>query len=438
MKKQYILGLILLLISTFTISGQGEICWAAESLNQGKTVDNLVCYKVRITVNNKKAQLLIDGKPLDNKTILLPEGMHSLEVQGEGIKKKTINFMVDRERELVIKTDPINSKLSHQNTLTVGSLPKGMEFTRDGKYLFITLLGEPAVVLLDGNELQEIKRIKTTDKRYKKAGFVEIGVSPLEDAVLVSQMETASIHRIPLAAEADHVDSALEIAQSVASGGNWSKVIAFNNDGSRFAVSNWTSHDITIFEYPAMKLLQKIKIPGIPRGMVFADEDQTLYVSNYSNGALHQVDLAQGKIVRTIQAPRRGALRHLVLDAEKNLLYASDMEMECINVYDLTAFKLLKQIKVDYNPNTIAFSPDNKYLYVSCRGPNAKSSYLDRSPRNGYLYIIDCENLQVVERRELGNQPTALAVHPSGKYVVVSNFRDKNIEIYQVDYEHRY
>jgi len=394
---------------------------------QANTVPAKV-YGVKITTDSKKAQLLVDGNFLEKSVISLSEGLHKLEVRGEGIKNKNLDFMVDRDLELYVKVDPPGSMLTHQKTLTVGSLPKGMEFSNDGNYLFIALLGEPAVIMVDGTDMQIIKRIEPTDKRYEKAGFVEVGVSPLGDAVLVSQMTTASVHKIPLSE-----DSPFEITESIPTGGTWSKVITFNSDGSKFAVSNWTSYDVTIFQYPEMKLLQKVKIPGIPRGMVFADNDQTLYVSNFSNGALHKVDLQAGKVIKTIPVKRLGALRHLVLDDEKNLLYASDMQMECINIYDLTTAKLIKQIRVDYNPNTIALSPDKKYLFVACRGPNAKSTYLDRSPRDGHLYIIDCDTLEVVDTRKLGNQPTALAVHPSGKYVAVSNFRDKNIEFFQVD-----
>ncbi|PKM88594.1 MAG: hypothetical protein CVU87_07130 [Firmicutes bacterium HGW-Firmicutes-12] len=422
---------VVLIITLFIVLGQGSSIRAAQTQEEDTGLVSVAKeYKVKITVNNKKARVFVDGNPQEQGTVMLAEGIHSLDVSGEGIKSKAISFNVNQDRELNVKTDPPESRLTHQNTLAVGSLPKGMEFTKDGKYLFISLLGESAIVMLDSEseDMQIIKRIEPADKRYKNAGFVEIGISPLEDAVLASQMTTASVHRIPLTGE-----TPFEITETIPTGGTWSKVITFNSDGSKFAVSNWTSWDVTIFSYPEMKLLQKISIPGIPRGMVFADEDKTLYVSNYSNGALHKVDLTKGKVVSTISVKRLGALRHLVLDEEKNIMYASDMQMECINVYDLTAFKLIKQIKVDYNPNTIAFSPDKKYLYVSCRGPNAKTTYLDRSPRNSYLYIIDCEKQEVIERRELGNQPTALAVHPSGKYITVSNFRDKNIEIYQVD-----
>ena len=420
MKRFVVLFAILLLTAALITLGP-------HSGVQANTIPSKV-YQVKITTDSKKAQLLVDGKFLEKSIISLSEGLHKLEVRGEEIKDKSLDFMVNRDLEMHVKADPPSSRLTHQNTLTVGSLPKGMEFTNDGNYLFIALLGESAVVMIDSTDMQIIKKIEPKDKRYEKAGFVEIGVSPLGDGVLVSQMTTASVHKIPLSG-----DNPFEITESISTGGTWSKVVTFNSDGSKFAVSNWTSYDVTIFQYPEMKLLQKIKIPGIPRGMVFADNDQTLYVSNYSNGALHKVDLQAGKVIKSIPVKRLGALRHLVLDDEKNILYASDMQMECINIYDLTTAKLIKQIKVDYNPNTIALSPDKRYLFVACRGPNAKSTYLERSPRDGHLYMIDTGTLEVVDIRKLGNQPTALAVHPSGKYVAVSNFRDKNIEIFQVD-----
>lgn len=161
--------------------------------------------------------------------------------------------------------------------------------------------------------------------------------------------------------------------------------------------------------------------------------DKSLYVSNYSTGALHRIDVDSLKLADTIPGPKKGALRHLALDEERQILYASEMMWRRINVYDLAQKKLLKQIVVDSNPNTIALSPDRKYLFVSCRGPNSKDGYLERSPRSGRLYLIDCQINEVLEYRVLGNQPTALAVHPSGEFVAVSNFRDKNIEVFRVD-----
>lgn len=94
--------------------------------------------------------------------------------------------------------------------------------------------------------------------------------------------KTGSVHRIPLSGP-----QAFQFADSVSTRGNWSKVVAFSSDGKTFAVSNWTSYDVSLFSYPEMEFIKKIKTPGIPRGLVFADEDKTLFVSNYSNGSLH-------------------------------------------------------------------------------------------------------------------------------------------------------
>jgi DNA-binding beta-propeller fold protein YncE len=384
-----------------------------------------------ITFNkdSSKTTLTVDGSPLPAKQVRLAEGWHILQLKGKNIKEKTIDFYVDRVKTFNLKSDPPDSRLTHLNTIPVGSLPKGAEFTKDGKYLFISLLGEPGLILLEADNFNIVKKISHPEKPYSKEGFVEVAASPWEDAVLASQMTTASIHRIPLTGE-----KAFEITESVPTRGNWSKVIAFSESGKMVAVSNWTSWDVSLFTYPELEYIGKVPIKGIPRGLAFADDDKSLYVTNYSNGSLHRIDLEQWKVAETIPSPKkRGALRHLAFDRERNILYASDMLLRCVNIYDLNEKKLVRQIPVDYNTNTIALSPDNKYLYVSCRGPNAKTGYLDRSPRSGTLYMIDCEKQETIDKRTLGNQPTALAVHPSGKYVVVSNFRDKNIEVYLVD-----
>ena len=385
-------------------------------------------YTVKLIIDSNKANLLIDGDPVKSHTLKLTAGKHTLEVSGEGIKSKTLELDVAGDYTFFVKIDPPHSRFTHLKTVTVGSLPKGMEFTLDGKHLFISLLGIPEVVMLDAEKMDVVKRIRHQDKPYSQAGFVEICLAPSGEAVLVSQMETASVHKIPLTGE-----NPFEIMSTISTRGSWSKVVAFSESGKLFAVSNWCSYDVSLFTYPEMAFVKKVKIPGIPRGMVFADNDTSLYVSNYSNGDLHRIDPEKGKVVETYRASKPGALRHLILDRERNLIYASDMGLECINIYDLTLKKLVRQIRVDYNPNTIALSPDKKYLYVSCRGPNASSTYLDRSPRPGRLYMIDCATWEIADIRILGNQPTALAVHPSGKIVTVSNFRDKNIEVYRVD-----
>lgn len=375
-----------------------------------------------------RVELVLNGKGVTPGRLQLPYGEYELKVGGAGIKPKTITFFLDKDTRLHFKTDPADSLLTQIKTVDVGIQPKGMAFSDDGRYLFIALLGEAAVEVIDGETLEKTGRIVPAEPEFRKGGFVEIGVSPAGDRVAASKMETATVHFIPLSG-ADR----LEMTEHLVTGGTWSKVVAFSPAGDLLAVSNWLSEDVSIFSYPEKKLLAKVKIPGIPRGLVFAGG--SLFVTNYSTGALHRIDTSSWQLVESIDSPRQGALRHAVAGQDPDLLFASDMRRARVYIYNLKDQKIETEIPVDRNPNTIALSPDGRYLFVSCRGPNAPETYLTRSPRSGELHVIDTICRKVVDRRVLGNQPTALAVHPSGRYLAVSNFRDNNIEFYRIDGE---
>jgi DNA-binding beta-propeller fold protein YncE len=375
-----------------------------------------------------RVELALNGKTVIPGRLQLPYGEYELKVGGAGIKPKTVTFFLDKDTRLHFKTDPAGSLLTQIKTMEVGIQPKGMAFSNDGRYLFVALLGEAAVEVIDGETLEKTGRIVPAEPEFRKGGFVEIGVSPAGDQIVASKMETATVHFIPLSG-ADR----LEMTGHLATGGTWSKVVAFSPAGDYLAVSNWSSEDVSVFSYPEKKLIAKVKIPGIPRGLAFAGG--SLFVTNYSTGALHRIDTGNWQLVESIDSPRQGALRHVVAGRDPNILFASDMRRARVYIYNLKAKKIEAEIPVDRNPNTIALSPDGRYLFVSCRGPNAPETYLARSPRSGELHVIDTIARQVVDRRVLGNQPTALAVHPSGRYLAVSNFRDNNIEFYRIDGE---
>ena len=91
---------------------------------------------------------------------------------------------------------------------------------------------------------------------------------------------------------------------------------------------------------------------------------------------------------------------------------------------------LLKKINVYSHPNTIQLSPDNRYLYVSCRGPNNPKSYLIKGFHMGRIYVIDTVSLEIQEFWEGGNQCTGLDVSHDGSKIVFSDFLDNAIRVY--------
>lgn len=400
-----------------------EESWVVKQYPVSMELQNVVSFRV-----------LMDDLPLNpapgsasSLHFMIPWGSHAFTVQAEGYADKHFSVHIDSERCFSFMPDPENSLLGHLKTVAVGSLPKGMSFSRDGRWLFVSLLGQAGVEVLDMQSWSRVQRIIPGEDEYRKDGFVEVFCTQDGKAALLSKMTTDSLHVISL-------DSAMPFSMeaSFSTRGTWSKVISASPDGKLLAVSNWVSQDITFFSYPDYSYQGSIEIPGIPRGMVFSHDGRQLYAGNYSSGELHIVDSSSFKITSTIKAVRPGALRHLVLHPEKSLVYASDMYNHRIYCFDMEKKRLLAEVQVDKNPNTIALSPDGAWLFVSCRGPNDPDSYLNRSPRSGSLYTIRTSDLSAADIRTLGNQPTALAVHPSGSMLAVSNFMDNNLELFSL------
>ena len=122
--------------------------------------------------------------------------------------------------------------------------------------------------------------------------------------------------------------------------------------------------------------------------------------------------------------------RHAVrLKTPSDYFAVSDMARS--QVYFIYESAKAAETKVFSNPNTIAESPDGKFLYVSCRGHNNPKSYLVKGPDFGKLMVIDIATREVVEEIEAGNQPTGLDVSPDGKYIVLTDFLDNAMRVYE-------
>jgi 6-phosphogluconolactonase (cycloisomerase 2 family) len=103
-------------------------------------------------------------------------------------------------------------------------------------------------------------------------------------------------------------------------------------------------------------------------------------------------------------------------------------------IYELDAadLSLLHTYKVYYNPNTIALDSADRYLFVSCRGPNNPKGYTLRSPQNGRVMVFDVKHRTLAFTIQGGNQPTGLDISGDDRYLVFSNFMDANFEVYDI------
>lgn len=312
--------------------------------------------------------------------------------------------------------------------IQTGKQPKSAMFISPTKVV-LPLLDDNHSEVVDILTGERIKLIMPPEYA-KRGGFVESVMIPSLDEFWVSQMNSATIHRF-----AAH---SLEYQGAIKLSGQWTKVLALNPVEKIVYASNWNSADISLVSIDTLAEVKKIKIGGVPRGMAFSADGKTMLAAIFGGksdsdgaGGTALVDLEKKKIARWII--KGGSHRHIVrLTNDTESFAISDMMRS--KVYFVADDTKVAETKVYNNPNTIALSPDGKYLYVSCRGRNNPKSYLLKGPDFGKLLVLDTATHAVVESIEGGNQPTGLAVSPDGKYIVLTDFLDHALRVYERAY----
>lgn len=314
--------------------------------------------------------------------------------------------------------DPVLTKIDKYKC---GKQPKQVLFSPDDKYIIMPLLDEDGFDIFDMETKKILKRVNPPDK--KSLGFAEGLFIPEKKAFFVSQMTTGKIH------EYSYPDFTYK--RSISTDGNWSKFMVWNGDKEIIAVSNWVSNNISIIDYKTGKVLRKISTAAAPRGLYFLDHGKEIISLAFDGGKIEKFEVDTGKRIDSISI-KNSAMRHIVVNSTETKAYVSDMYFKTVYEIDLAEFKINAQTKVFNNPNTIDLLND-KYLFVSCRGPNNPDDYTKRSPKNGKIFILNTDDMSVVQEIEGGNQPTGLDISNNGKFLCFSNFQDANIELYSIE-----
>jgi DNA-binding beta-propeller fold protein YncE len=190
-------------------------------------------------------------------------------------------------------------------------------------------------------------------------------------------------------------------------------------------------NDVSEIDLSSGELIRKIPTVKTPRGIYPTKDGKYLYVAGYEGGEIQKIDLktGQGEIIYK----SGGAMRHIVTDEERGVLFISDMGRNIIWQVSLADDSVQRFANTDINPNTIVLSPDRKVLFVSCRGENySADDYYVPGPEWGSILLFDAEKGEMLDAIIGGNQPTALAISADGKILVFSDFLDMRLEVYEV------
>jgi YVTN family beta-propeller protein len=322
-----------------------------------------------------------------------------------------------------IKLENEKGILKYLSEYKTGSQPKSAYFSPNGTRLFVPLLNTKGIDVfrVTGQSLQFEKRLEIEGST---PGFVEALCDERRRELWISNMLENKVHIFNL--------DTLEYLSSYSTGGTYPKVIVQSPNGALTLVSNWISMDISVFDSDTKKLLRRIPVGGTPRGMAFSPDGSLLYTAIYDAALIAVVDMTTNKVTKRWRFNEgEGAARHIIFRDDK--LYVSDMYRGTVNIINASTGVLLRSARVGPNINTIIMSPDGKYIFASSRGRNNTVDYTLPGPDFGAVYMLNTQDLTVVDKVFGRNQPTGLGISPDGKLLAFTDFLDANLELYRIE-----
>ena len=387
------------------------------------TLANLPPQKLTIATNPEVTNLEItlqDGTVLVGKTPFsseVPGGDITLRFQKKGYNVTTRELTLDQARSLKVWMDP--EGLLHESVVRYkcGPNPKQVAFSPDGAEMWVSLLGGHGLEIYEPTTGKKIDQVKLGEH-----GAVEVIFTKDGKTVYASQMETASVFEIDRATR--------QVKRTLKTGGEWTKVLLLSPDEKTLWASNWITNDVSEIDLTAGKLVRRMKTVVTPRGLYVTPDGARLFVAGFENGDIQRINLDTGKgevIFKT-----GGALRHMVGDDARGLLYVDDLSTNEVFVVDLATEKVTKLADTDQRPNSMDLSPDGKVLYISNRGKDNPKTYYIPGPEWGSVLAIDTATGKVLDAIVGGNQCTGLDVSPDGTLLAFSDFLDNKIRVYSI------
>ena len=347
----------------------------------------------------------------------VPAGEVMLEFQAPGYDTKHVMLDVSADTSEMVHLDKEGQLVSTITVFDVGGAPKQVAFTPDNSEIWVTLLDGDGVEVYEPFTGELIAEIDLVGR-----GAVEVIFNRAGSLAYVSQMETSSVYEVDVASKA--------VLRNMPAIGAWTKVMVLSPDERTLYASNWVDDNITEFDLDTGEVVRILPTVNTPRGLYITPDGDELWVTGFLRGEIQVIDLASGR--GSVIYRSGGSMRHLVGDAERGLVYASDMTRANVLVIDVETREVAELAKVDRTANTIDLSPDGRVLYVSSRGRNHADSYHRVGPDWGSVAIIDTATGRHLDTIVGGNQPTGLDVSPDGRFLAHSDFLDNRVTIYQI------
>ena len=294
-------------------------------------------------------------------------------------------------------------RLEVQEFADTGSMPKGVTLSPDGQHLYVTNFGQrngKNISIYDARTLAHEHDIDIP-------GIVVESVFSADGSILyASNFDRDSVQLIDTRTR--RVTREIHV-------GLHPKILALSKDGKTLFAANWNGNSVSEIDL-ARGVTVRTHPTGIhPRGMVLT-ENGFLYVANFDGATIdvfHGPNFEQNYTLAVCRIPR-----HLVLAPDERTLYLSCYHDSQLWALDLTGTSERANHIVDVGkfPKSIDVSRDGKYVYSADYGTSNSVSVVDTSDWSATTYTVP--------GMERGS---GIAVLPDGKHAAVTGWCDNHV-----------
>ena len=170
--------------------------------------------------------------------------------------------------------------------------------------------------------------------------------------------------------------------------------------GNRIFTSNVNSNTVDIIEFDTKPDISGCKLTVVPvgtgpEGFDVSPDGAELWVANSHGGTISVVDVAEKKVVQTID-PHTLMSNRLKFTPDGTMILVSDLEKGDLIILDAKAHRETKRLSLGKSAAGILIQPDSARAYVAL-------------PRDNSVAVLDLRSLSVIGKIETGRGPDGLA-----------------------------
>jgi DNA-binding beta-propeller fold protein YncE/mono/diheme cytochrome c family protein len=196
--------------------------------------------------------------------------------------------------------------------------------------------------------------------------------------------------------------------------------LAATKDGQSLFVACATGRRVLRLEVPSRQVRVSIPLPAAPSGLALSPDERCLFITcAAAESRVAVLDVASATVVAWLPAGHTALAP--VVNSTGDTLYVCHRFNNEVGVFDLRTRRQRARVPVLREPTAAALTPDGKYLLVA---NHLHAGRADSGPLAAVVSVIDTRACRVVKELVLPNGSGALndlRISPDGRYAVVTH-----------------